>query len=288
MKLNKILYAFAIAGLTIATLGSCKNKSDIATVVDGKLTVITSADYAPYEFVDNTKSGQEMFVGSDISMAKYLAEQMGLKLEIKSMAFNSCLAAIDSNKGDVFIAGLTYDESRAAQYLYSDAYFNNGDGDQILVMSKENASKYTTIESMNNKDCKIAVQAASVQANLVKENLPNADISEISDLNQAIDLLVSGTYTAVAMASTPAEQVVAAKTSLAMSNFKFEIDESQMFLYMCVKKGNTELMEVLNGHIAKIQEEKLYSGWIEAAIQLKNELGDNAGEFAPDPEKSSN
>lgn len=52
----------------------------------GKLVFVTSPDYAPYEFIDLEKMGQgdEQYVGSDIELAKYIADSLGVELVINS------------------------------------------------------------------------------------------------------------------------------------------------------------------------------------------------------------
>ena len=105
-------------------------------IESGKLIVATSTDYAPYEFIDLTKEGQDKFVGADITLAKYIANKLGLELEIKSMNFDVVLTALDSDKADLAISGFTYSDSRAASYLFSESYFLEGEGDQIIVTTK--------------------------------------------------------------------------------------------------------------------------------------------------------
>ena len=55
----------------------------------GVLTVSMSPDFAPMEFVDSSKSGQEQYVGFDVTLAKYLADYFGVELEIVPMSFDA-------------------------------------------------------------------------------------------------------------------------------------------------------------------------------------------------------
>ena len=145
------------------------------------------------------KEGQDKFVGADITLAKYIANKLGLELEIKSMNFDVVLTALDSDKADLAISGFTYSDSRAASYLFSESYFLEGEGDQIIVTTKANASKYSSLADFNKPEIKIAAQAASVQKDLVVAQLPNAFLVEITDLQNALTALEAGTYDAVAM-----------------------------------------------------------------------------------------
>lgn len=71
----------------------------------GKLVVGVSADYPPYEFTAKVGSKTE-YVGMDIEIAKQVAKDMGVKLEIKNMDFDSLLVALETHKIDATISGI--------------------------------------------------------------------------------------------------------------------------------------------------------------------------------------
>ena len=174
--MKKVLSVLVIL-LCVFFIVGCKKKEtkDLGLVEDGKLIVVTSSDYAPYDFINLTKTGQDKFVGSDITLAKYLADKLGLQLVIKAMDFNALLTALDSGKADLAIAGLSYTEERAA-YMFSSCYYGDGDGGQIVVTLKDNSDKYNSLESLNVKENKIAAQNGALQVGLVKSQLPNASL----------------------------------------------------------------------------------------------------------------
>ena len=64
----------------------------------GKIVVCTSPDYAPYEFEDPTKEGQDKYVGADMELARYIADKLGVELEITAMDFDACIAADQAAK----------------------------------------------------------------------------------------------------------------------------------------------------------------------------------------------
>ena len=82
---------------------AAEGKEDAGTELTGRLKAIkeagvlkvaTSPDYPPYEFEDITKDGQDKYVGADMELAKYIADKLGVKLQIEAMAFDACMAAI--------------------------------------------------------------------------------------------------------------------------------------------------------------------------------------------------
>lgn len=281
--MKKLLVMFLVV-LSFVFMTGCKKTKIEGLIEQGKLYVGTSTDYAPYEFLDLTKEGQDRYVGSDIELAKEIAKKYNLKLEIKVMAFDVVLAALDTNKIDLAISGFTYDESRAANYLFSNSYYDEGEGDQILVFNKDKKDIYTSLESMNNSSVKIGAQNGSLQQNLVTDQLPNADIIAFEDINNAFTALNDGQYDAIAIAKTAAESLLTAadNVNLIMSEFKFEVEDS--CLYVIMKKGNTELAEKINV-VCDQAANGLYEQWITAAKQLYADLGSNAGELVPEEEE---
>ena len=99
---------------TYTVTGKYKNHN-LTTVTPGKLTVAISPDFAPMEFVDPTKTGQDMYVGFDITLSKYLADELGLELVIMPMSFDACQTAVYTGKVDMSVSGYSWSEKREAK-----------------------------------------------------------------------------------------------------------------------------------------------------------------------------
>lgn len=257
--------------------------SDDYLIESGKLYVGTSTDYAPYEFLDLTKEGNEKYVGSDIDLAKEIANELGLELVIKVMSFDTLLAAIDSGKVDMVISGITKDQEgkREASYLFSNSYYDEGEGDQILVFNKEKAEQFKSLDDLNKSTVKVAAQSGSVQQGLVETQLPNANSIWFENINDALTALNAGQYDAIALSQTSALSLLTAEVNnnLVISEFEFDIEDS--CLYIIMKKGNNELAEKVNP-ICDTAANGKYQTWIDAAKELFEQLGDNAGELIPE------
>ena len=257
--------------------------SDNYLIESGKLYVGTSTDYAPYEFLDLTKEGNEKYVGSDIDLAKEIANELGLELVIKAMSFDTLLAAIDSGKVDMVISGITKDQEgkREASYLFSNSYYDEGEGDQILVFNKEKAEQFKSLDDLNKSTVKVAAQSGSVQQGLVETQLPNANSIWFENINDALTALNAGQYDAIALSTTSALSLLTAEvnSNLVISEFEFDIEDS--CLYIIMKKGNNELAEKVNP-ICDTAANGKYQTWIDAAKELFEQLGDNAGELIPE------
>lgn len=89
---------------------------------DGVLSVALSPDFAPMEFVDSVKSGQEQYVGFDVTLAKYIADYIGVELNVEPMSFDACQTAVYTASVPMSISGYSWTEERAENYELSDYY----------------------------------------------------------------------------------------------------------------------------------------------------------------------
>ena len=79
------------------------------TVTPGVLTVATSPDFAPYEFYMVDDAGEYQLVGFDIALAQYIADYLGLQLEVIPMDFDGTLAELAAKTVDLSMAGYSPD-----------------------------------------------------------------------------------------------------------------------------------------------------------------------------------
>ena len=255
--------------------------SNVNFVNQGKLTVAMSTDFAPFEFVDTTKKGQNKYVGSDVALAKEIAKAFGVELEIKAMGFDETLVALDNGIADVAISGFSYTVARAASYLYTDCYYDEGDGGQVIVIKKADENKFTSIASMNVAGVKIAAQNGALQQDLVTKFTPNATLVKIDDLNSAYDTLKAGSVDGVAVAQTVADALVASDSvNYAIMAEPFDFKDTGSFCL--VKQGNTILAEAINKVIQELSSKKAYEKWVDEGTNLFTGLGDKAQEIVPE------
>ena len=156
MKAKKLLALAMALCLAVLCLAGCGQKTD-----GGTLTVATSPDFAPMEFVDTTKSGQDQYVGFDIELAKYIADAMGKELVIQPMSFNACQTAVGTGSVDMAISGFSWSEKREEGYNLSDPYYpGDNESQQVIITTKANENMYLTPEDF--KGVKVAAQTASL------------------------------------------------------------------------------------------------------------------------------
>ena len=234
---------------------------------DGVLTVALSPDFSPMEFVDSSKTGQEQYVGFDITLAKYIAENLGVELVIEPMGFDASQTAVYTGSVPMSISGYSWTEERAQNYELSDYYYaGENETRQALLIKKENADKYASPEDLAGQD--VGAQNASLQMQLVTEQLADANPVAIGDITVGVMELKSGNIEALAVAYGNAEMIVDANPDLVICTWEFDVKAEYAANVIMMQKGETELLDAVNAILAQAKEANLYDGWYKDAVEL--------------------
>ena len=236
-------------------------KSAIKTVSKGTLTVATSPDFAPYEFYSIADDGTPTLAGFDMSLAKYIADYLGLKLEVIPMDFDGTLMEVQNKNVDLGIAGYSPDPSRAEIMEFSVIYYEGG---QSFVTTKANASKFKSLEDTNKKEYSIAAQVGSIQMDLAAKYSSNADIIALSKVTDIIAELITGKISGAYI-----ETVVAAAYQKNYPDLELVLDVpyDTEGSAIGVSKGNLALLEGVNRAI----KQALSDGSMNAFVAEANE-----------------
>lgn len=255
----KKMFALLLAVLMVAALFTGCGKSS-----ENVLTVATSPDFAPMEFCDVSKTGQDQYVGFDIMLAKYIAEELGMELEILPMSFDSCPTAVTSGKATLAISGFSWMEDRAANYNLSDYYYaGDNETEQVIITLKDKEGQFASVDDFAGM--KIGAQNASLQEQLCQEQLPGAEIVTIGDLSTALMQLKKGDFDFIAVAKGQADVFLSNDPDVALSGFEFDVDPKYVGNLVILKKGDDEMTEKVNAILAKAEAAGLYAEWYEEA-----------------------
>ncbi|MBR5572850.1 MAG: transporter substrate-binding domain-containing protein [Oscillospiraceae bacterium] len=234
---------------------------------DGVLTVALSPDFAPMEFVDASKTGQEQYVGFDVTLAKFIAEKLGVELVIEAMGFDACQTAVYTGNVPMSISGYSWTEERAANYELSDYYYaGENETEQVLLIRAEDAAKYTKPEDFAGQD--VGAQNASLQMMLVEEQLTDANPVTIGDITVGVMELTSGNIEALAVATGNAEAIMVNNPGLVVCDWQFEVSTEYEANVIMIGKGETELLDFVNACLAEAYEAGYYGEWYAAAVEL--------------------
>ena len=284
--MKKGLLKLVLGTMSILALAACGNTSDTAdssatdsaasTATTDKLQEIkdkgtlvmgTSADYPPYEW-HLIKDGKDEIIGFDIDIAQAIADELGVELEVKDMAFDGLIPALSTGKIDMIIAGMNATEERKQSVDFTDVYYTQTD---IVVIRKEDADKFTSEDSL--KTAALATQKATVQETYLLETFPDAEIQSVPKWNTAIMSLTTGKVDAVMMVDTVAKQFIAQNDDLMVANF--DINSTPNAAAIAVAKNGGDFLETVNNIVNEMKE----SGKIEELYQLNDQIvTDNTAE----------
>ena len=233
----------------------------------GELHITLSPDFAPMEFIDSSKDGQEQYVGLDVFLAKYIADYIGVKLVIEPMSFDACQTAVYTASVPMSVSGYVWTEERAESYEISDYYY---DGDNkiepVILIRTADAEKYTSSEDFNGVD--VGAQNASLQMQLVTSQLPDANPVAVGDVGTGVLELQNGSIEALAVAKGNAEIIMDANPDLVLCPWEFTITEETEAFVILITKGETALLNVVNEALAKAYSEGMYGAWHDEAVAL--------------------
>lgn len=248
--MKKIL-ALTLALTMILSLAACGGETK------KKLIVGTSADYAPYEF-HTLIDGKDQIVGFDMELAKEIAKDLNMELEIKDMEFKMLLGELENGTIDMIIAGFSPDPERAV--AYSDIYYK---ATQTVLVLKENENKYKDIESLAGKS--VGAQTGSIQEGIVTEQMTQSTLISLAKIPNLVAELKGNKLEAVVMETPVAEGYLSQNPDLAMA---FNVDEEEGGSAVAVKIGNEAILESVNKTIKRVNEDGSMERFVKEASEL--------------------
>lgn len=220
----------------------------------GKIVVGTASGYAPYEFVDVTSTTQEI-IGVDIELAKAIADELGVELEVQDMVFSSLLSSLPAHKIDIAIAGIAPTDERKETMDFSDSYLFST---QSILILKENAETYQTLNSFSGQP--MAAQKSTTQEALIQEMLPESPLVSLDKVPDCILELKSGNVAGVAVESIVGEQYIISHDDIQFADATFDKKKESA---IALEKENEDLLEIINKVIKENQDNGNFDKWVE-------------------------
>ncbi|GCF92327.1 amino acid ABC transporter substrate-binding protein [Enterococcus florum] len=232
----------------------------------GVLKVATSADFAPFEF-HTMIDGKDKVVGADIDLVEEVAKDLGVKVDIMDMGYNTVLASLKEGKSDIAVAGLSATNERREQFGFSDDYYNPP---QVIVINKKDQDTLTSIDAFAGKN--VGGQKGSIQEDVVKEQLPDAKLVSIEKVPSMIVEVNQGSLDAMVLEKTIAESYVAQNSDLMIADVALESKDDEAYAIAVPKDGSDDLLKEINKTIKRLNDE----GKIEEFVQKNNEIAEKA------------
>jgi len=206
------------------------------------ITVATDATWPPMEMVDTSKN----IVGFDIDLMKAIAKEAGVEVVFKNTAWDGIFGGLDAGKYDAIISSVTITDERKKQYDFSEPYINIG---QILVVPKT-VKNVKTLSDMKGK--KVGAQIGTTGAFEVKK-ASGVELKTYDEVGLAFEDMAAGRINGVVC-----DEPTAANFALQRAEYKekFQIvgeTFTKESYGIVVKKGNKELLDMLNKGIAAVK-----------------------------------
>ena len=208
----------------------------------------TNAEFPPYEYHDG-----DQIVGIDVEIAQAIAAEMGMELEIEDIAFDSVIPAVTSGKADFGAAGMTVTPERQQNVDFSKTYATAA---QVIIV--KNDSAIAGPADLEGKT--IGVQLGTTGDLFVsdEENVAGATVERYNKGFEAIQALNQNKVDAVVIDGEPAKVFVSQNDGIKILDEALTSEEYAI----CVKKGNTDLLDNINTAITNLEE----SGKLEEII----------------------
>ena len=220
-----------LALLSMLFVSACSSSNS------NKLVMATNAAFPPYEMVEGTE-----IVGIDAEIAKLIADDLGKELVIEDMAFDSIIAAVQTGKADIAMAGLTITEDRKQNIDFSDPYTEAA---QVIVVKTDSPVKSPA--DLIGKT--IGVQIGTT-GDIYAADIEEASIERYSKYFEAINALSQDKIDAVIVDREPAKVFVTDNEELRLIDEEFTVEEYAIG----VSKENTELLNQINASLKKLQD----------------------------------
>ncbi|MBR5245714.1 MAG: transporter substrate-binding domain-containing protein [Clostridia bacterium] len=278
MKKTMKLMALVLALATLfALMAGCSGGEKKDVIVLG-----TSADYPPFEsmalnsdlegkydeiVVANGKEPNSYY-GIDIAMAKAIAKKMGKELQIVNMSFDNLITALGKGEIDFVIAAMEKDGEREKGATPSDPYYT--DLPAMIVVKKENLSKYTTMADFSGKT--VGAQSGTTKLDVVTDVMTGAQSKALASVTDLINEVIYDKVDAVVLDGAVAKKYAAANDKLAIVEAVSLGDAAAPFHVWVQKDDPKSLLGDINAAIKDVVDGGKIGTWYE----LADELGDKS------------
>ena len=268
----KKLIAMMLTLVMALSLVACGNTSsnDNANTGDdpqpaAKTTLVVgvSADYAPFEFMYPDASGNMVYGGIDISVAQYVADEMGLTMQVENMSFDNLLASLDKGDFDIVLSAMEATPDRLENADFSDPYYT--DVPPAILVKADVADQYKTLADFNGKS--VGAQTATTKLDMVNEmeGVTPVALQSVLDL---VNELVYDKVDAILVDGGVAKEYAASNPDLVIADASAELGEATPYCVAVAKGDPKGLLPAINAAIAKMNEANMLETFIADAGKL--------------------
>ena len=260
---KRIVFCFLSCLIPLALTG-CRQKSQEISISDiragGELIVLTNAYFEPYEYYKNNE-----IVGVDISIAKLIAERLGLKLKIKDMNFDNVLIDLNNNKGHIAMAGITLTEERKKAFAHSIPY---AESSQRILINTNIRSDIKKLNDLIGKKIGVVIGTTSdvfisqqIKEGAFAESELQTIVAQYKDLEPTKEALEHGDVDAVILDSLTAERINKAHPNLVVLA---PILGNEEYVFVYNKNMSQEFINIIDNILTEIKRNGMLDSFYES------------------------
>lgn len=269
--------AIALVALAAFSVFAGGNKES-SSASDNTLSVAMECGYAPYNWTQPTDANGAVPIadsndfanGYDVMMAKYIAEELGMDLEIVKLDWDSLVPAVQSGTVDCVIAGQSITSARLQMVDFSDPYYYAS-----IVCLVKNDSPYVNAKGVADlAGATCTSQMNTVWYDVCLPQIPDANILPAQDSAPAmlvalnadrVDLICTDMPTATAATVAYPDMVL---LDFSGSDDDFQVSQEEINIGISIRKGNTELKDKINAALSKLTVDD-YNAMMNEAISVQ-------------------
>lgn len=266
-----------LGGCSSAAAGTAAKKNGLEAIREkGVLEVVMEPYFAPNQFIDPSKSGDEKYVGSDVELSKYIAEKLGVKLKIIPLEFAAVLSSITEGKYDLAISALAYTPARAQAMIMSKGYYfsTNTPGYGLLIRE---ADKGAIKSPADLADKTLVVQSGSLQELFANEQVPQKkELKRVSATTDGILMVQESKADAIVVQKAMGQLYIDANPGAGLTiveGFEFTVNKEYDGTRIGITKGETELEAEINKIIDELVLSGTYDKWYNEYTDYAKKLG---------------
>ena len=196
-------------------------------------------------------SGEMVYGGIDVSVAKYVAGEVGLTLQVENMGFDYLLTSLDKGDFDIVLAAMEATPVLLENADFSDPYYS--DVPPAILVKADKADQYKTLADLNGKS--VGAQTATTKEAIVTDQMEGANLVSLSLVTDLVNELVYGKVDAIVVDGAVAEQYAESNPDLVVAAASSEHGEAQPYCIAVAKGDPKGLLPGINEAIAKMTSE---------------------------------
>lgn len=241
-KLFKWAAPLAAASMILTACGA-DEKTSTGDKEYTKIVAGTEATYAPFEYLDDKGN----VVGFDADILAAIGEEMGIETEIKNVGWDSMMSQVTNGEIDLGAAAITITDERKQSYDFTDPYYEA----TLLIVTKE-GSTIASLEDIKDKKISVQLNTTGHKAAQDLQGIASSNILGYENFSIALTEVLTGAADAAIGDNIVILEYLKNNPDSGLKAIEDDSFEKDYFGFM-VKKGNTELLNILNEGLDKIK-----------------------------------